>query len=39
MAICGLPVITNLSSVGPGLLFLRFGLGFVGILYYYQCPG
>ena len=39
MAIRGSPAIINLSSVGPGLSFLRFVLGFFGILYYYQYPG
>jgi len=39
MASCGLPRIISLSSMGPGLLFLRFGLDFFGILYYYQYPG
>jgi hypothetical protein len=33
MAIRGSPVIISLSSSGPGLCFLRFGLGFLGILY------
>jgi hypothetical protein len=38
----------SLSSRGPGLLFRRFGFGFVGMMYYYRigsylgmkwCPG
>jgi len=35
MAFSGSPVMTSRSSCGPGLDFLRFGLGFLGILYYY----
>lgn len=36
MARCGSPAMTSRSSWGPGLLFLRFVLGFLGMLYYYH---
>jgi hypothetical protein len=36
MAVCGLPGIIRRSSCGPGLLFVRFVLGFLGISYYYH---
>jgi hypothetical protein len=36
MAICGSPLMINLSSWGPGLPFRRFGFGFFGISYYYH---
>ena len=36
MAICGSPLMINLSSWGPGLPFRRFCFGFLAILNYYH---